>query len=362
MGPDRLSDLPDVLLIKILSSLKAREVAQTCILSKRWRDIWASVPCLHFDNADFSRKLSAKSFERFKNFVSSFLLSFDETYNLDLFHLSCHGHTYFYDNITEAVRMWITQAVKYKPKTLKLEFSYCMYLTLPGSLYICDSLQELSLSLKHCLDVTPEVVYLPKLKRLNLCFLYIGGKCIKNILNGCPMLESLSVESSLLITKDVCFGNMKHLSMIDCRELNVLSSCVNVEVLQIWSSYYLMDLLKGTVQNPMIFHKLKRLDLGTCCMNCAFGTLSSLLACTPKLETLILWHKCCCEAEVRGQCEENKSQNSRETIEWYNCKCLKEVQIMSVEDGKYDTTPQLVERVKQCTKGLMEVRVVISYS
>ncbi|KAJ1695484.1 hypothetical protein LUZ63_012182 [Rhynchospora breviuscula] len=242
MGPDRLSDLPDVLLIKILSSLKAREVAQTCILSKRWQDLWASVPCLHFDNAEFSRKLSAKSCERFKNFVSSFLLSFDDTNNLDLFLLSCHGHTYFCDDITEAVRMWITQAVKYKPKTLKLEFSYCMYLTLPGSLYICDSLQELSLSLKHCLDVTHKVVYLPKLKRLNLCFLYIGGKCIKNILNGCPMLESLSVESSLLITKDVCFANMKHLSMIDCRELNVLSSCVNVEVLQIWSSYYLMDL------------------------------------------------------------------------------------------------------------------------
>ncbi|KAJ3687688.1 hypothetical protein LUZ61_016852 [Rhynchospora tenuis] len=362
MEPDRLSGLPDFLLIKILSSLKAREVAQTCILSKRWRHLWASVPCLHFDHAEFSSKLSAESCERFKKFVSSFLLSFDETYNLDLFHLTCHGHTYFYDDITEAVGMWITQAVKYKPKTLKLEFSYCMYLTLPGSLFISDSLQELYLSLKHWLDVTPEVVYLPNLKRLNVCFVYIGEKYIKKILNGCPMLESLSVESSWLVTKDVSFGNMKRLSMTNCRELDVLSSCVNVEVLQIWSSSNLMDLLKVTIQNPMIFYKLKRLDLGTCCMNCAFGTLSSLLERTPKLETLILWHKCCYEVKVRGRCEENESQNSREKIEWYYCKCLKEVQIMSEKDGKSDTAPQLVERVKQCTKGLLEVRVVISYS
>ena len=36
-GSDRLSDLPDCLLHIVLSSLRSRQVVQTCLLSRRWR-------------------------------------------------------------------------------------------------------------------------------------------------------------------------------------------------------------------------------------------------------------------------------------------------------------------------------------
>jgi hypothetical protein len=52
-GGDRLSELPDCLLHSILSLLKARQVVQTCVLSRRWEQIWRSVPCLHIDFNDF---------------------------------------------------------------------------------------------------------------------------------------------------------------------------------------------------------------------------------------------------------------------------------------------------------------------
>jgi hypothetical protein len=50
---DRLSALPDCLLHVIMSSLRARQVVQTSVLSTRWRHLWRSVPCLDVDIVEF---------------------------------------------------------------------------------------------------------------------------------------------------------------------------------------------------------------------------------------------------------------------------------------------------------------------
>ncbi|CAK9162105.1 unnamed protein product, partial [Ilex paraguariensis] len=48
-GEDRISDLLDAVLHHILFFLPIRSIAQTCILSKRWRDLWQySFPDLDF--------------------------------------------------------------------------------------------------------------------------------------------------------------------------------------------------------------------------------------------------------------------------------------------------------------------------
>jgi hypothetical protein len=39
-----------------MSFMKARQVVQTCVLSKRWRHLWRSVPCLNVDVAEFKTK------------------------------------------------------------------------------------------------------------------------------------------------------------------------------------------------------------------------------------------------------------------------------------------------------------------
>ncbi|CAL4983553.1 unnamed protein product [Urochloa decumbens] len=54
-GPDRLSALPDCLLHVIMSFMKARQAVQTCVLSKRWRHLWLSVPCLDIDFDEFKK-------------------------------------------------------------------------------------------------------------------------------------------------------------------------------------------------------------------------------------------------------------------------------------------------------------------
>ncbi|KAM0907093.1 hypothetical protein ACQ4PT_016347 [Festuca glaucescens] len=52
-GRDQLSHLPDCLLHIVLSSLRSRQVVQTCLLSRRWRHLWRLVPCLDVDQRDF---------------------------------------------------------------------------------------------------------------------------------------------------------------------------------------------------------------------------------------------------------------------------------------------------------------------
>ncbi|KAI9108018.1 hypothetical protein K1719_020891 [Acacia pycnantha] len=52
---DRISDLPDSLLLHILSFLPAKEAVATCLLSKRWRPLWPSLPTLDLKRQDFQR-------------------------------------------------------------------------------------------------------------------------------------------------------------------------------------------------------------------------------------------------------------------------------------------------------------------
>ncbi|KAM0004080.1 putative F-box domain, leucine-rich repeat domain superfamily, F-box-like domain superfamily [Helianthus debilis subsp. tardiflorus] len=51
---DRLSVLPDDLILKILSFVGLKDAIQTSVLSSRWRFIWTSVPRLSFSSDDFS--------------------------------------------------------------------------------------------------------------------------------------------------------------------------------------------------------------------------------------------------------------------------------------------------------------------
>ncbi|PWA38527.1 F-box domain, Leucine-rich repeat domain, L domain-like protein [Artemisia annua] len=50
---DRLSNLPDDLIHKILSLVGIKLAVQTSALSPRWRYLWTSLPCLNFSSEDF---------------------------------------------------------------------------------------------------------------------------------------------------------------------------------------------------------------------------------------------------------------------------------------------------------------------
>ncbi|KAL7609871.1 hypothetical protein Lser_V15G12072 [Lactuca serriola] len=70
---DRLSNLPDKLIHKVLSLLNIKDAISTSVLSSRWRFIWTSMPYLNFKNLNNER--------HFSNFISNVLSHRDNQIN-----------------------------------------------------------------------------------------------------------------------------------------------------------------------------------------------------------------------------------------------------------------------------------------
>ncbi|KAJ4786551.1 F-box protein family [Rhynchospora pubera] len=158
---DRLSRLSDELIVSVLSLLPAKEVAQTCILSKRWRNLWAAVPSLCFAMRDWNN-----DFKKFMGFVCNFLLKRDKTIDTQIFHILCQDCSGI---VSSEVNEWITYAVEHNPKILKLSFSD--YDGIPDCVFTCKTLESLKLKMKFWkpMDLKPsEIVCLPKLRNLDL--------------------------------------------------------------------------------------------------------------------------------------------------------------------------------------------------
>ncbi|MFS8019369.1 putative F-box domain, leucine-rich repeat domain superfamily, F-box-like domain superfamily [Helianthus anomalus] len=67
MEGDRLSSLPDDLILKILSFIDTKHAIRTSVLSSRWRYIWTSTPRLDFSTRDF------RTLAKFSKFVTGVL-------------------------------------------------------------------------------------------------------------------------------------------------------------------------------------------------------------------------------------------------------------------------------------------------
>ncbi|KEH34263.1 cytochrome C biogenesis protein ccsA [Medicago truncatula] len=73
---DRLSDLPDNVLLHILSFLNTKYAVQTCILSTRWKNLWKHIPTLILHCLEFP------TMENFTSSVSKILTLRDSTTSL----------------------------------------------------------------------------------------------------------------------------------------------------------------------------------------------------------------------------------------------------------------------------------------
>lgn len=86
-GEDRLSDLPDCIILHILSFLNTKHAVRTCVLSTKWKHLWKRIPTLKLQSLIFSPR------KHFSLFVSKILTLRDSStalHALDL-DLYCHG-------------------------------------------------------------------------------------------------------------------------------------------------------------------------------------------------------------------------------------------------------------------------------
>lgn len=205
---DRISALPDDLLVRILLFVPTKYAVLTMILSKRWRSIWKMVPELNYlemINDDTNKViiggLLGRLLERFfgrSDQRRQWLLRFiDES-------LQAHKAPVLESLLIEVdtgrqvdvdVGNWIKKAVHRRVRELGFILRWSAEPTrLPNNLYTCDTLVSLGLSNKVLVDV-PSLACLPSLKNLQLdSVVYKDEDSLARLFLSCPLLKKLIVE------------------------------------------------------------------------------------------------------------------------------------------------------------------------
>ncbi|KAK6228740.1 hypothetical protein SCA6_001080 [Theobroma cacao] len=218
---DRISKLPDDLLLKIMSLLNTKQAVQTCVLSKRWKPLWQSLPNLdfNFDTFPFQQEIDDEDKEEvemkmcsFSNFISQVLFRRCPT---DLVKVCVQSH--IYDPHCFLVDGLICYAVKHNVQQLTFHScSDCQYL-LPESFWTCQSLTSLELKGSDWMPMKlPTLLACPALKSLHLSHFFAAGPNFQpTAFSGCPNLETMQLFDILAVgSEGLCIDALKLTSLV----------------------------------------------------------------------------------------------------------------------------------------------------
>jgi hypothetical protein len=159
---DRLSDLPDCVILHILSFLNTEKAVQTCVLSSRYKDLWKHLPALilHSYSCDFP------TVNVFTKFVSRVLSLRDSSIPLQSLHFGYIGSL-----DPQLIKGVANYAISYDIQRLGLSV-YCDIEQLPPSIFSCKTITYLNLSIYPIgygrKTVFPKSFNMPALTTLNL--------------------------------------------------------------------------------------------------------------------------------------------------------------------------------------------------
>ncbi|CAN6971696.1 unnamed protein product, partial [Brassica rapa subsp. trilocularis] len=186
---DRISALPDDLLVKILLFVPTKDIVTTMILSKRWRTIWTEVPRLEYEDIVSNTNSEQKS-------VWWFLEKSLQLHKAPILESLCIQLKEICPTNVDVAKL-VGQAVDRSLRRLLFHLSWLAKPTsMPNILYTCETLTELELFNKIILDIPPSVC-LPSLAKLYLfCVLYKDDVSLVRLLSNCPVLRILLVIRS----------------------------------------------------------------------------------------------------------------------------------------------------------------------
>nr|GEW39879.1 hypothetical protein [Tanacetum cinerariifolium] len=181
---DRISSLPDCLLVDIISRLPdTEEAVATGKLSKRWKHLWPQVYNLIFKHEDDCDNRIRKFF----SFVDKFLSQRGQS-NINEFILHCS-----FENWTKSqVNNYIRYAINHNVQVVDLDlWDYCQGtgFVLPEFFFISSSFIHLRLHV--CEFDQTGVIRWKNLKSLSITCGVLHEDLIQNILSGSPRLETL---------------------------------------------------------------------------------------------------------------------------------------------------------------------------
>lgn len=199
---DKISDLPDCIVHHILSMLPTKDVVSTCLLSKRWKYLWTSVPNIDFDDSSLYpsevNDWDTVKLTCFMNFVEKVLFLHDDS-NMEKFRLSCRV---CFD--ASRIHAWVSAAMKHKAQELDL----CLFVetpfALPPKVFVSEFLTVVKIAM-NCVLELPTCISFPQLKTLHLALVtFLDDDSTQKLLSSCPVLQDLSIL-------DCEWMNLKHI-------------------------------------------------------------------------------------------------------------------------------------------------------
>ncbi|KAF8093008.1 hypothetical protein N665_0393s0010 [Sinapis alba] len=326
---DRLSHLPEHLLLKILSFLPTtKDVVATMVLSKRWQFLWTLVPRLVYDDGNWNTKEG--SFSRFVNI--SLLLHEAPVLESLQFNLG-------EESSDEDLGVWARTVARRHVRELVIEIdrSSCTDRPiLPKSLYkVSGMLVKLKLENVILADVSSTVSF-PSLKKLSLVSIkYSGGdESVDKLLSNCPVLEDLFVDrwpDDNVTVFTIRVQSLKFLFLGDAPYKDsgngegIVIGAPSLETLTV------LDCTMGFHSYPggFVFHRLVNFTLCRCDKQW-LNLLMCVLRDSPKLRSLQLYQHhisqanqpspCCNEPSLVPEC----LLTSLETLVWADYEGTKE--------------------------------------
>ncbi|XP_047083615.1 MEIOTIC F-BOX protein MOF-like [Lolium rigidum] len=252
-GVDRISALPEDVLHHVLHSLPAQEVVRTCVLARRWRSVWRSVPALRFTGTK-----GWDSADRFVQFVDHLLHlrcagGGDAPLDSCDFDFDADGFMQLPANERHASH-WMWQVV---PRARVLRLGVIEFDQEPSPL------SDLHLVSQH-------------LTRLELVGVRVNDSVVD--FSGCPALVELRMDVCDVFVNQLVSPSLKHLHMARCytfdhaRILISLPSLVSLELIECQGRIPLLGSLPSLARAVVILNGIcsdrclnDRFD---CCGNC----------------------------------------------------------------------------------------------
>ncbi|KAK9666459.1 hypothetical protein RND81_14G186400 [Saponaria officinalis] len=218
VGRDRLSEMPDEVIIHILSCMPTLDAVRTVLLC-RFGNLWTLVPTLKFNICE-PDYLDYYEFEQFNIFIRNVLM-LHKKLSIDTFHL----HTDYWDYIdskgVDDVKIWLRFALGRQAKEIEFR-TQCDYPFLHN--FISQSL--VTLTLYGC-SIDPQLqVTLTSLKKLSLEFVSMCDEAFQQFISGCPSLQELLIVNPYGIKKlSLSAPNIDKLSLFhddECHGANLM--------------------------------------------------------------------------------------------------------------------------------------------
>ncbi|CAM0953569.1 unnamed protein product [Alopecurus aequalis] len=181
---DRLSNLPDGILVTILSRLSIDKAARCSILASRWRHLF---PSTLLDLRAFTMSRS----QNIAKLVTT-ILAAHPTEPIRTFMV---GELFLRPEDKSVVDGWLRDLSTRGIQDLSLSFN--CFDEIPESLFACSSLKRLHLIHGTFPDATPAAASLACLTEINLFSVRISGDSLNTLLLQCTALEHLTVKCNL---------------------------------------------------------------------------------------------------------------------------------------------------------------------